>query len=233
MAKNTSKALGSEKKFNWILWSVIGLVTIAVIVGAVFIVKAVVDGKDKDKDRITTFDSYDKLPYSYFLKDYVYIDPTVTTTTNSNTTTEEVIKLADEYYLFVYDATKSCDSYGCSSAFKEEVGYEKFLNEVKRILDAAVANGVQVYVADVSSEKYAGYEGAVIDASYNYTGMYENGKTDNDGTTPITVVGPALIKVEGEAANSKHNVTVYCSGVETIYRDLSIKLEKYEQSWKW
>lgn len=222
------KALEAEKKINWILWSVIGVAVIGLIVGGAFIIKYCLDKDKKDNDRITMFDDYDKLPYSYFLKDYVYHDPTETTTTEENTTTEEVIDVKDDYYLFVFDSTKTAEDYGCSSVWIENVGYDAFLKEVKDVLDKAIANGVQVYVADLSEEKYASYEGATIAANYNYTGMFTNGKTDNDGLRAITIVGPALIKVEGVAAEAKYNVTVYYSGVEEIERDIKEKIKKFE-----
>lgn len=222
------KALEAEKKINWILWSVIGVAVIGLIVGGAFIIKACLDKGKDDTDRITMFDNYDKLPYKYFLKDFVYDDPTETTTTEENTTTEEVIDVKDNYYLFVFDSTKTAEDYGCSSVWIDNVGYDAFLNEVKDVLDKAIANGIQVYVADVSEEKYASYEGATIDASYNYTGKFTDGKTDNDGLRAITVVGPALIKVEGVAAEAKYNVTVYYSGVMEIERDIKEKLKKFE-----
>lgn len=227
MSKNEN-VIKSDKKFNWILWSVIGVLVIAAIVGTIFIVKAVIDNDKNDDDRITMFDSYDQLPYSYFLKEYTVIDPTVTTTTGSvTTTTEEVIDVADDYYLFIYDGTKSCSSYGCSTAFTDNIGYEKFLDEMKDVLDKAIAEGIQVYVADVSLDRYTGYEAGVISSEYNYTSRFNN-NIGNDGTTSITIAGPALIKVEGSASNYLYSVTVYKSGVENLYRDIKTDLEKFE-----
>lgn len=229
------KVIKNEKKFNWILWSVIGIVIIGLIVGGIFIAKAILDKNNDNDDRITMFDSYTQLPFSYFLKDYVYEDPTTTTTTEEGTTTTEPKlegNIANEYYLFIYDGTKSCTEYGCSSAFSENIGYDKFLEEVKSVLDTAVANGVQVYVADVSQEWYTGYEAFEISALYNFTGIFTNGSTADDGKNSIIISAPALIKVTGNEDN-KYQVNVYYSGVENIYKDIAVKLENYEDSWNW
>lgn len=223
------KILSSKKKFNWILWSSIAVAVIGAVVGTVFIVLAVTKNKNDDVNRITTFDDYDQLPYSYFLKDFVYHDSTTTTTTGTTTTlevTEPVVDVKDNYYLFIYDGTKSCTDYGCSTAFTDNVGYEKFLDEIKKVLDAAIANGVQVYVADVSQTYYKGYEGGTIPGANVFTNEFFESTSYNG--TAVTMATPALIKVENQ-----YNVKAYYSGVEANYRDIVIMVKKFETSWTW
>lgn len=228
MAKNV-KALKADKKFNWILWSVVGVAIIAAIVGTVFIVKAVLDNNKKTEDRIEDFDSYDVLPFSYFLKDFEYIDDkttTTTTTTEKGQVLEPVVDVADTYYLFIYDGTNILGN--ADSTFNEQVGEEKFIAEMKEVLDSLVAKGIKVYVADVSQEFYSGYSTATIDKAYNFTGKFLNGKTDNDGLSSISVVSPCLLKVEGNTEH-KYSVTVYYSGAKELYNDIQIKLEAFEK----
>ncbi len=227
MAHKQTKVIKDKSKFNWILWSVIGIVVISLTVGGIFLAKSL-NSQDKDVDRITTFDSYDQLPFSYFLKEFIYEDSNTTTTTGTTTEDDEEPVLDEEpdtYYLFVYDGTKSCKDYGCSSVFEENIGYDKMLEEVKVVLDAAIANGIQVYVADVSQKYYTGFEGATIASEYVFTEEFNSAQKNQSA---ITVVGPALVKVE-----NKYGVTVYYNGVEKLYRDIDIKVKNFESAWTW